>query len=1225
MARTWTKSQEVAMTLRDKTLLVSAAAGSGKTSVLTERIIRSLLDSEHPADLSRMLIVTFTRAAAAELKGRIASALSAALSEHPENRHLSKQILLLGSAQISTIDSFFQKAVRSNFEQLNLPASFRIVDSSEILPLSTEILGGLIEDYYQMYTITESKDDLFARLKNNKFANVIDHLMSDRSDGRLITLLSEFIKSYTSDPDGVLSLKRFAEELRTGAKRDYMQTSYGRAVKKYLCELFDGYLASLEEFEREFAPDPELAKKLSGILGADILYCRAVKEALEGESYEHLRTAIQAFAPGRFPNLSDKPDSAAHYHAFRKKQGEVIRKGRVAALIAAPSDVIKAEMAATADLVEMLYRFYTDYESRLLAEKHSRGILEHNDVRAIFCRLLRDENGNPTPLADALAAQYDAVYIDEYQDVDFIQDSIFSLIGRDHRFMVGDIKQSVYGFRGSEPSIFAGYRKAMPLYDAPGAADATGNCVFMSENFRCNAPVIHFANRVCSFLFSACDESVGYLPQDDLVCSKSAPEHPSSSYPVPVRLTVFDAPPRGKAKSAAEETEEEEVVPNEEAAWVAAEIARLLREERLDNGSPIAPTDIAILTRTHRQGNRYAEALKKLNIPVAASASADLLFDPNLSHLLNLLRAIDNPYRDLPLSEYLLSPLGRFTLEELTEARDAAGEEHSLFAALEAAAERELSISQKCRETLAFLEKQRQNASVHPADRFLRLLYLEEPLRPYADHPTHLFLYEQARAYQRSSFCGLYGFLSHITKQMEGGKLSADGFCKAESAVTVMTIHHSKGLEFPVVFVSSMGEDFVSKENQQSLLFHRYVGCASKLYDRQSGLAEDTALRSAVKLQIGIDKVDESIRTLYVALTRARERLYVTGTLPGKWDTSMETASLIRYHNRASILGVSSPLYWFLRIEGEEKRTDRITEYIPYGTVTPGAPFETNEWKTETPKADRQPAPDAQLSHYTELLRRRAEFVYPTATLPSLPAKVAASKIAPDLLDRLEDSENDSLALDTQIDLMRAAMPSFESLLAENARPSAAEIGTATHTFLQYCDLSALTAEGLDGECARLLKLGFLTPEDEKIINRRQLEAFCESELLERIKHAKSIRREQQFSILIPAASLTQKPETAALLGEETVFVQGSIDLLLEAEDGKRILVDYKTDRIPQEIADNPTALEDKMLSAHGEQLTAYARAVGELFGQLPDEILIYSIPLGRCIPMPTEKIFAKI
>ena len=247
MGRTWTPSQEASMRIDGKTLLVSAAAGSGKTSVLTERIIRKLTDTEHPADLSRMLIVTFTRAAAAELKGRIAKALTDAMATDPENAHLSRQLFLLGSAQISTIDAFFQKAVRANFERLSLPASFRMADEAEVLPIATEIMDGLLEEYYDRYTQNTVTSSPFAKLVDNPFAQTLDHLMSGRSDGKLGAVLREFLAKFSAEPEGVAVLGRFAKELAEAADAEYFTTSYGAVVREYLSELFDGHIAFLQK------------------------------------------------------------------------------------------------------------------------------------------------------------------------------------------------------------------------------------------------------------------------------------------------------------------------------------------------------------------------------------------------------------------------------------------------------------------------------------------------------------------------------------------------------------------------------------------------------------------------------------------------------------------------------------------------------------------------------------------------------------------------------------------------------------------------------------------------------------------------------------------------------------------------------------------------------------------------------------------------------------------
>jgi ATP-dependent helicase/nuclease subunit A len=366
--------------------------------------------------------------------------------------------------------------------------------------------------------------------------------------------------------------------------------------------------------------------------------------------------------------------------------------------------------------------------------------------------------------------------------------------------------------------------------------------------------VIDFANKVCAFLFSACENTVGYRPQDDLVCSKSTDGITAPAHPAPVTLAVFDAPPRKKAHGE-DEDDAEDV--REEAVWVAAEISRILREETLDNGAPVRPSDIAILVRNKNHGATYTDELTKLGIPVLSPTSSDIAKDPLLYDMLNLLKSVDNPWRDLPLSEFLLSPLGGFDLEELTAIREATAPTAALYDALLTVAENEAHpLFAKCTSLISWLDEARRLADTQPADRFLRLLYQDDRLANLSDTPVLLYLYEQARIYQKNAFCGLYGFLSHFAKLLEGNKLSAEGFGAAEDAVTVMTVHHSKGLEFPVVFLSSTGSPFNKDDMKKSLLYHRDVGIACRLYDEASGNLEETALRAALCLKVDAEQVE---------------------------------------------------------------------------------------------------------------------------------------------------------------------------------------------------------------------------------------------------------------------------------------------------------------------------------------------------------------------------------
>lgn len=1204
------------MSLNGKLLLVSAAAGSGKTSVLTERIIRTLTDREHPADLSRLLVVTFTRAAAAELKGRIAAALSDALAEHPGDAHLSRQLFLLGSAQISTIDSFFGQAVRANFEQLGLPASFRVADAGETDSLNLEVLDGVIRDFYTRYeSHAKQENGPFARLEGNRFADLMNHLLSNRSDTELDRDLLDYLSRFSSYPEGIGLLRSCADDLRHAAQTEFFSSAPGKVIRRHLTDAFAYYRQELCVAGDYLKTDADSAAYFSGVHALDTDFCQNVLQALKNGSYGDVRQAICSYQKTKFPSMRSKPPQMEAYKRLRddlKTAAEHFRD----TLFGWSPDEIRAHLTGTAELCDMLYELFTEYRARIFEEKKSRGILEFDDVRELLYRLLTLPDGSPSPFARTLSEQYDAVYIDEYQDVDGLQDRIFSLIGENRRFMVGDIKQSIYGFRGSEPSIFAGYRKAMPLHTDPGAAASDAVCVFMSENFRCDQPVIEYANRICSFLFSACEDSVGYRPQDDLVCAK-APPQTAGFQPNPVQTVIFEPYPRRKKGETAETDAAER--PKREAVWVAAEISRLIRTEALDDGSRIRPSDIAILVRNSAHGADYAKELEALGIPVSAPGSEDVLHSPLMTDTLNLLRSIDNPYRDLPLSEYLLTPNGGFTLEELTAIRAASPEHKALYDAITAAAQSpELPCHSKSGAWVEWLEEQRKTAAVQPADRFLRLLYLDPHLLPYASEPELLLLYEQARIYQRTSWCGLYGFLDHFSKLLAGKSVSTGGFRKEESAVRIMTVHHSKGLEFPVVFLCACGSRFNTDSLQDRLLFHRRVGCACKLYRPSSHENENTVLREAVKLELADDQAEENIRTLYVALTRARERMYVTGTVDGKLDTALASASLMKRGSRYSILSAGSNLRWILAALHEKEESVDGSSRLRYITLSDeicGVPLTASKTDTAASSIAPQSLGEAeQPSEYQLILERQAQFRYPLKDLQNIPTKAAASRLRPDLLDTLTDGEEDERALNAQLELMQSATPAFESLLSFSKQPSAADIGTATHCFLEFCDLRRLPACGVDAEVERLVSGAFLSPDAAAILRRGQLEAFAHSTLIRQAAAAKEIYREQTFHLLIPLSALTRSPERQRALSGQTILVQGSIDLLLRMHDGRLLLFDYKTDHITDAERENPALLQRRMSERHGNQLACYAYAVRQLFGAAPDEIYIYSLPLGRTV-----------
>ena len=1211
--RSWTPSQEAAMNIRDKMLLVSAAAGSGKTSVLTERIIRLLTEEGSQADLSRILVVTFTRAAAAELKSRIGQALSAALAERPGDEHLSKQLFKLGGAQISTIDAFFQKAVRDHFEELEMPASFRLADKGEAEEICLRVLDDVIRDFYERYNLSEKQDDStpFAKLNGNRFAQVMNDLMSNRGDADFDAKLLKFYDKFSSYPQGISMLRDYGNQLREMSDGEFFDTPPGKVLRKYLGDAAEYFLAQLQITKNYLDVDPDCAAKFSGVHETDVSLFLAIQSAVEEGSFDAVRKIVAGFQKSLFPRMNNKPPEMERYKNLRTLIKETMADW-LERFFRYSTVEIKSQMLRNSVLCETLYQLFSEYHDRVWEEKKRRGVLEFNDVREQLYHLLVRPDGQPSAVADALAEQYDAVYIDEYQDVDFMQDHIFALIGQNRRFMVGDIKQSIYGFRGSEPSIFADYRRSMPLHTENEAENADRVCVFMSDNFRCNQPVIDYANRVCSFLFSGCEDSVGYRPEDDLQFKKGRDETLAPA--IPVQTVLFE-----KNKKSDDESSETTL---REAVWVASEISDLLQNGKLDSGASITPSDIAILVRNAKQGIPFAKELEKLGIPVASSVGNDIAHSSLMIDLLNLLRCIDNPHRDLPLSEYLVSYDGGFTLEEISMVRHLIDVQRSLYDAICDAAEVEdFPVKEKCKTWVTWLEGFRKLAAVQPADRFLRLLYADPRLNAYSGEAELLVLYEQARIYQRNSWCGLYGFLQHFDRMLQNGEVSAGAFRKAESAVRVMTMHTSKGLEYPVVFLCSSGKKFNSKSLEENLLFHRKLPAAASQFNPEDSSNESGILREISKLEIQADEAEENIRLLYVALTRARERLYVTGTLDGNYDKLMDQADQYVRGSRYSILYNGTFMRWIfgaLREKTAQNRDDPISYRFVSAedALTEAKPIEAFEGA----KAPPQPTPKAELpfDQFQQILEKHAKFVYPLQGLNDVPTKIAASKLHTDVLDRLEDQEDD-LALRMQLELMQSVTPSFENILNPQKQTNAAEIGTAIHEFLELCDLKNLPHVGIQAEVERLVNQQFMRPETAEMLNLEQLEAFVQSDLMTILQDADEIYREQRFSLPIPISSLTSSEERFKAYCEKTVLVQGSIDLLIRTKDGKLILFDYKTDRLSEEEKSNRQLLTNRMIKKHGDQLSCYAKAVQKLFGQAPDQVYIYSFSLGESVLIPAD------
>ena len=1244
MARNWTPAQSAAMSTLGRTLLISAAAGSGKTATLTERIIRRLTDPEHPAGLSRMLIVTFTRAAAAELKERISAALSDAIAKDPANRHLQRQLMNLGSAHISTIDAFCREPVKENFAAIGLPASSRIADEAELRPLCERIMGELIDEFYLKYADSGASSEAFGLLWNNPFADLCDSLTPSKNDADLIPTLLTLYDRLLSFPEELERLHHEAEELECAAEShdfEFFLTRHGRIIAEWLDEFARHGIKLLEAAISDISADPAATKAYYSAFENDLIFCTELSAVT---AYEE---AYRLFNAYRNERLGVLRGADPLYVAHKEKRTELVDdiKGMRDTYFRDPPEAIAGQMKATARLCRVLYDLLSTYDQRIQSEKKNRGICDFTDNRRYLLSMLRDGTGSPSGMALEYRARFDEVYIDEYQDVDEMQDEIFRLVGGDHRFMVGDIKQSIYGFRGADPSVFARYRRDLTqlrLLEGEWVGhDDCGTSIFMSENFRCDEAVIRVTNAVCGHIFRACPDSIGYQSMDDLGFSKIKPCEDYRSPAVSVSVLVNPPRTRGEDGNAGNDGSELSGV-EAEATFVANEIARLLRNRTpLASGEPVKPSDIVILMRNRTALSAYVSALTALGIPTgseeleAAEAGRDLFHGTDMSYLMNLLRVIDDPDGDIPLSAVLRAPFPGLDLEELIALRrvgDRTAESRSLYAGVEEYAETEgadPALTAKLAAFMDWLERYRRLSATQSAAKLLRLLRRDENCAC-RETAAFLFLYESARTYRSSAFVSLHSFLRYMESKLSTAKNAPAPEGKDGGHVSIMTIHKSKGLEFPVCFVVRCGQYFSARSYASDLIFEKRAGVSLKLYIRRQDEEEtqqfktDTSLRAASALAVRLSEREEEMRVLYVAMTRARERLYLVGMGNEKLISFDET-------DRFAALSCNCSMKWILG--GLRARPDVADfveiSYIPAETVTPEEPVDMVEL-TRTAHTDTEAA-----ARYAAILDGIQPPTPLDDALQQIPTKVPASRMRDRLLDdcvfydtdqdpadgKLPDSGSEGTWCDAQsvtairhaLSLMESCQDNeFELLLNENRRPTATEKGTATHLFLQFCRYDLALRDGVEAEISRLANEGFISPRAAKILDRGMLEAFFGSQFFDRVRSAARVHRAFRFSRLVPLSSLTSDAALAEALGDRTLFVQGSIDILCEFSDGHLEICDYKTDHITNAEREDPSLLQKRMAERHGHQLSQYAAAVEETFGKRPSKAYIFSLPLGE-------------
>ena len=1145
-----TPAQKLAIETRGGSILVSAAAGSGKTRVLTQRLAAWVTDPEQPQDIDRFLVITYTRAAAAELRGRILNTLSDLAAADPGNPRLRRQSTLCCRAHIETIHSFCASLLREHCHSLGLAPDFRVAEEERAAQLRERVLEHCLEAAYE--TIDTDPG----------FRSLADTVGAGRDDARLAGLLLELHAQMQSHPDPAAWAASQRRALYAPGAQDLAETPWGRELLENAAALAGHWAAALEEALERLAQGPEAVQNAYGGSLAEtaealrLLACRAPS------GWE----AARACLPIPFPRLKairgEKPPEAQ----WAQQRREACKKAmaHLEKQLFGPSAPLLADLRATAPAMEALLDLAVRFDEQYAREKRRLNLVDFSDLEHLSLQLLWDsENRAPTVMAREISRRFTEILVDEYQDVNAVQDLLFHCLSRkgENLFLVGDVKQSIYRFRLADPGIFLDKcAQARPV----GTEGAPLWRIDLQENFRSRGCVLDACNQVFSALMSP---RLGELEYDEAAALRlGASYYPDPDRESPVRLRVL-TPPAGEAGA------ERPDAAAWEARYVAEEIRRLVQSGTTVTADgetrPVGYGDIAILLRAPGgSGPAYRRALLEAGIPLAADQGEGFFPSLEITVLLSLLAVIDNPHQDVPLLSVLRSPFFGFTPENLAEIR-AAAREGDFYTALCAAGEAD----PRCRDFLDFIDGLRDLAPDLAPEALLQRIYAQRDLPALcaampggqARVENLQALLQLALQFRQTGQLGLHAFVRWLRRRQARGDGPAAG---GGDGVQIMSIHRSKGLEFPVVFLADTARRFNLRDARQAVLVHPVLGLGPKRVDPARRLEYPTVARQAIAARLRRETLSEELRVLYVAMTRARERLIITCTMefpetppgPPEAEELLADGSMAAWLLRAAMLP-DSPIDLAPAVpgEGDADAAETAQPAVPEATVPP----------PETTALD---------------------WIYPHPGAVALPSKLTATE-----LKQAADSPDPEAR-----PLLSPGRRSFRRpVLRREARPlSPTERGTAAHLALQYLDFAKTgSREALAGELARLETLGLLTPAQAAAVDTGQLLGFFQGPLGRRILSAERVWRELRFSLLCEAGRWY--PEAA---GEE-ILLQGVVDCCF-LEDGGLTILDYKTDAV--------TAGNWQTKAEHYRiQLETYALAMTRVLGHPVKQGILYFLQGG--------------
>ena len=1239
----WTDEQKQAIYEKDSNILVAAAAGSGKTAVLVERIINKIINEK--IDIDRLLVVTFTNAAASEMRERVLKAIYKKIDEKPEDERLQRQVTLLNKASICTIDSFCLDVVRNNFFEIDISQNFRIADTTEIEILQQDVLEELFEEKY------ESKDENFEKL-----INTYTGYRDDTPLKELILTIYKYIQS-NPYPEKWLDEKIEMFNFNLEECKDFSQTSWGKILLKQIKEVVDDGIIQLKPEVQKLSECDDLKKSYEFLRG-NLNQLELLQANLD--TWDKAYTIYATMDFGKWTmDRNVKLDEKVNAQKVREKVISTLKSSAEKVLIMDSNEAYQ-DIINMYDILKKLEGLILDFSKIFAKRKKEKNMVDFSDVEHFALKILLDENGNPTEIAKKYQSKFDEIAIDEYQDSNLVQEYILTSISKGNNiFMVGDVKQSIYKFRQARPDLFLSKYKTYKLKQNKTENDDLKIQLF--KNFRSRKEVLDFSNLIFSKIMTEELGELNYTEEEYLnlgadykdtgedlkteidiitIDNKEDEEEPEE---LEVEVDENEDTQDEEFKTEVERKEDIEV----EAMFVANKIKQLIDNKfqvydaKAKEKRDIKYKDIVVLLRSTKiSAPIFEKEIIKLGIPVFSDSSSEYLESLEIQTIMNLLKVIDNPLQEIPLVATMRSTIGGFTDNELVEIRLSDKYDNFYNTLLKSKKDVSEQLRNKINKFLEQIEMWRKEQEYLSLDELIWKIYNDTGYFNYVGlmrngelrQANLKMLFERAKQCESISFKGLYNFINYIekiktsSKDMDSAKIIGEN----DDVVRIMSIHKSKGLEFPVVILANSGKQFNLQDLNSKILLHPELGIGVKYIDYDMQITYDTLSKRAIKNKMKIETLSEEMRVLYVALTRAKEKIIITGlSKKEKQDKMLENVEKYDELNIMLLSKAKSYLDWITLVhlyyeqtmeslatwnilqkediikmcdtqepEKEESKTDEILKKL-------------NEFKIEDVKANE--------------IQKLLEYQYKYSDSTIIPTKTSVTEIK-EMKQSVLGEKSKKEAENTKMKqcvlreenesekeniVSKVEFPKPKFLQSdEETEISNAEKGTLIHLCMQKLDINKkeYTIQDVKELLDKLVAKKTITEQEANAINIKKIYQFTKSNIWQEMTEAQVVEREKPFYINIPAQEIYEKDL------EEKVLVQGVIDLYYINFNGELVLVDFKTDYVPDKN-------EQILIERYSSQLQLYKRALESATGKRVDKTYIYSTYLEKEIIIPNNDI----